>query len=259
MRTAFTSGSALPPRIRASSSNWAEARAGSASDPPALPHHPADDRHLLRSNFNRRIGEVLAEQREHALPRRGDALDHQGLALPHHPADDRHLLRSNFNRRIGEVLAEQREHALPRRGDALDHQGLAQPDHMHTVTKRPRRAIDQDLVAVAQQWLHRIALDGDRGKSRPVEPVLAKPALRKAQGVKGQLIELHGSGPRRGANIEPRHRDPFGLRERANWERIIGFFLCRYQLPLVHTEKPGELAAILLLQFARAALADKLL
>ena len=83
-------------------------------------------------------------------------------AFPHHAADHLHLLAGELQRAVSGVIADQRDHSRPPGIEPLNQQRIAAADHMDAIAPRPRRAIDQDLVAVAQGGLHRIAFDPDR-------------------------------------------------------------------------------------------------
>ncbi len=66
--------------------------------------------------------------------------------------------------------------------------GLFEPDHMNSRAQRARSAVNEDLVAIAQGWLHRITFDFDHRKHRRFQPLPLEPAVIEAQATGGNLL-----------------------------------------------------------------------
>src|SRR6185369_564631 len=167
----------------------------------------------------------------------------QAPALPHYPTNHLDLFRCQFDRAIGRILAFQ--HDPPRHAGLhpLDHQRIADADHVDAIAQGTRGAVDQDLVAVAQERLHRVARDEDGRKLARLEALLTQPGGREAQGAHRLVPAGKSAGPGRSLDREARNIEPAILAGAFTSQGIDwggGIILRRAEIRFLHAEEFGE-------------------
>ena len=169
-----------------------------------------------------------------------------------HPADQFEFIGHDRDRRVGQVLAQQRKPPPALAGDALDQQVIVQPHHIDAIAESLARQVDQQIIAFAQQWLHRIANYPHRRQLARLQPMLAQPFAAELERIERQFVARCHARASRCLHRQARHFNPV-------LGSIVGFFLRSTKLAFGYAEKARKLGAILLLQLTWAALGNILL